>query len=117
VYAILTTFLGPFAVSFYVANRNLKKGEIREGGTGWNVLKYFAIFWTGTVAFTTMGLFVREFAHPVGINDTTAAGYLAGMGISLVAWFVPVICALVLGLFLKKNSVVEVGPTGALEGI
>ncbi len=80
-------------------------------------MKNFAIFWTGTVAFTTMGVFVREFAHPVTINDTTAVGFLTGMGISLVMWFVPVICALVLGLFLKKNSVVEVGPTGALVGI
>ena len=32
----------------------------------------------------------------------------------IAMWFIPMICALMLGFFLKKSSIVEKGPTGPL---
>ena len=45
-----TLVLGPVVLPVYFVKRNLKAGEVREGGTGWNVIKNFALFWTLTVA-------------------------------------------------------------------
>lgn len=41
-----TAFLTVIVVPFYLAKRPLKEGERREGGTSWNVIKNFALFWT-----------------------------------------------------------------------
>ena len=43
-----TAVLGPIVLPVYFAKRNLQAGEVREGGTGWNVIKNFALFWTLT---------------------------------------------------------------------
>ena len=45
-WAIGSVFLWIIVVPFYFAKRPLKSGEVREGGTAWNVIKSFAIFWT-----------------------------------------------------------------------
>jgi hypothetical protein len=45
-----TLVLGPVVLPVYFAKRNLKAGEVREGGAGWNVIKNFALFWTLTIA-------------------------------------------------------------------
>ena len=118
-WAICTAIFGPLVVPFYFARRPLKSGEIREGGTGWNILKYFALFWTIT-------MFISFIAGMVGAADVTnnaatdAERAGAGIGIAIggfmifLLWFVVVAGALVLGLFLKKTSIIERGPTGPL---
>ena len=116
---LATLFLGPIVLPVYIAKRNLKEGEVREGGTGWNVLKNFALFWTITMgAFALVGM--------VGISEvsqeaTTGAEQLgvalgATLGLGMIAglWFVFLVAALVLGMFLKKSSIIERGPTGNL---
>jgi hypothetical protein len=40
-----------------------------------------------------------------------------GMGMIIGLWFVVIVGALVIGLFVKKSSIVEKGPTGALAAI
>lgn len=117
----LSTFiLGPLVLPFYFAKRNLKENEVREGGTGWNVLKNFALLWTLTMFIA--GVMAIIGAGSVVVNNTTTeaeqAGAIIGTGIGigmLVAlWFFPMIVAIVIGFFLKKSSIVENGPTGAL---
>jgi hypothetical protein len=117
-----TVILGPIVLPFYFAKRNLKESEIREGGIGWNVLKNFAILWTIT-------LFVVGIAGMIGAGnvaqyaetDAEKAGAVIGIGLSLglivALWFFPMLAALVFGLFLKKPSVIEKGPTGKLAEI
>lgn len=104
---------------FYFAKRNLKSGQVREGGTAWNVLKYFALFWTITIAVVGVAGFGS--ASAVVSNSTNGfeqAGAVIGTGIGLALllplWFFPMVFALILGAFLKKSSVVENGPTGEL---
>ncbi len=43
-----------------------------------------------------------------------AIGTAIGMGMIIGLWFVVLVGALVIGLFLKKSSIIEKGPTGAL---
>jgi len=118
-WAIGTTLFCPITAPFYFASRNLRKGESREGGTPWNVLKNFALFWTVTMAIATLS----GMADLAGSGDTSqdeyeqagaAIGTAIGLGLLFLIWFFPMLGALVLGMFLKKSSVVETGPTGAL---
>ena len=116
---LATVILGPLVLPVYFAKRHLKEGEIREGGTGWNVLKSFALFWTITMV-------VAGIAGMVGISDVAqkattdaeqagvAIGATIGLGMIFILWFIVLLAALVLGLFLKKSSIVEKGPTGPL---
>jgi hypothetical protein len=99
---------------FNLAKRPLMQGEVREGGTGWNVLKCFAAIWTATMtmaafaACASMGAAMKP-----GISNAEAAG--AGLGVVLglgmigALWFFPVLGALALGLFVRKTLVVERG--------
>lgn len=114
-----TFVLGPVVLPVYFAKRHLKTGEVREGGTGWNVIKNFALFWTLTVAVGAIAGMVN--AGQMADQATTQAqkagaaiGATLGMGMILVLWFVVLAAALILGLFLKKSSIVEHGPTGPL---
>jgi len=118
-WAIGTVLLGPIVLPVYIAKRPLKAGEVREGGTGWNVLRNFALFWTILMA-------VAAFWGMVAVSEQTATlqteaeragaaiGTALGLGMIAALWFFPMVGALVLGLFLKKSSVVEKGPTGPL---
>ena len=114
-----TLVLGPVVLPVYFAKRNLQAGEVREGGTGWNVIKNFALFWTLTVAVGAVAGMVN--AGQVADRATTQAqkagaalGASLGMGMIFMLWFVVLAAALILGLFLKKSSIVEHGPTGPL---
>jgi hypothetical protein len=121
-WAVSTAILGPLALPVYLAKRPLREGELREGGTAWNVLKNFAIFWTIT-------MFVVGIAGMVGASEAVgtaqgdaeqagaAIGTALGMGLILVMWFFPMVGALVLGFFMKKSAIIERGPTGALANV
>lgn len=119
VWAVCTAILGPLVVPFYFAKRPLKSDEIREGGFAWNVLKYFAIFWTVTIFIG----FVAGMSNASDVaNKTTPGAQRAAAGVGMAIggfmifflWFVIMAGALVLGFFLKKTSIVERGPTGPL---
>lgn len=121
VWAAGTLLFGPLVLPIYLAKRPLKTGEVREGGTGWNVLKNFAILWTLVMvvaafsAFMAMGQIagtMRSDAERAGAG----IGMVLGMGFIGAVWFFPVLGATVLGFLLKKNSIVENGPTGPLVG-
>lgn len=118
-WAAFTVLFGPVVVPVWLAKRPLKEGEVREGGTAWNVLKNFALMWT----LTMFVWFIAGMAFAAKAVDQTADKYEkagAGIGMALggmmifVLWFVLLVSALVLGLFLKKSSVIEKGPTGPL---
>jgi hypothetical protein len=118
-WAIGTVLVMIFVVPFYFARRSLKPGEVREGGTGWNVMKSFAMIWTvvmlcvgvsGMMAASEVTLTAQSGAEQAG----AAIGTALGMGMIMAPWFFVVTGALVIGLFLKKSSIVEKGPTGSL---
>ncbi len=116
-----TFFLGPIILPVYLAKRPLKKGEVREGGAAWNVLKNFAILWTVLMAIVGLSAMMKV-GQATSSLETDAAkagaglGILLGMGFLAAVWFVPTMGTAVLGFLLKKNSIVETGPTGPLVG-
>jgi hypothetical protein len=118
-WAIGTLILGPLVLPIYFAKRPLKSGEIREGGAAWNVLKNFAILWSLTMAFASVAGLVAMSQTVTG-QDSEAAktgaaiGTMLGMAFLGAVWFFPTVGAAAIGFLLKKNSVVEKGPTGPL---
>ena len=111
--------LAPIVLPVYFAKRNLRHGEIREGGTSWNILKNFALFWTLTMSLLAIiGAYAAwqlTSTARTGIEmfGTTMGGFL-GLGLLVAVWFFPMLGALVIGFFLKNSSLIEKGPTGNL---
>lgn len=118
-WAIGTFFLGPIILPIYIAKRPLKSGETREGGIAWNILKNFAIFWTILMAIASIwGIVSTSVNIPVLQNDAEIAGFAIGttLGLTMIGaiWFFPFIATIVLGLILKKSSIIEKGPVEQL---
>jgi hypothetical protein len=117
-WAIGTFLLMAIVLPVYYAVRPLKRGERREGGRGWNVLRNFAFAWTGIMAIAGFaGLISASTATANLTSDAARAGaaigMVAGLGLIGAFWFFPMLGAVVLGFLVKKN-VVEEGPTGPL---
>ena len=116
---LTTLFFGPVLLPIYLAKRNLKEGEVRSGGTGWNVLKSFALFWTitmigGGIAGMVSVSDVAQEATSEAEQAGAAIGAALGLGMIFFIWLGVIFGALVLGMFLKNSSIVEKGPTGPL---
>jgi len=114
-WAIGTFFLGPVILPIYIAKRPLKSGEIREGGTAWNILKNFAIFWTILMAVAFIwGMVATSVNIPMLQSEAEKAGFAIGttIGLTMIGalWFFPFTATVVLGLILKKSSIIEKGP-------
>jgi hypothetical protein len=121
VWVLGTLFLGPIILPIYIAKRPLKKGEVREGGTAWNVLKTFAILWTILMAIVSFSAMMKVGEVTSSLDSDAAKagaglGIMLGMGFMAAVWFLPTVGAAVLGFLMKKNSIVETGPTGPLVG-
>lgn len=112
-------FLMIVFLPLHVAKRPLKAGEVREGGTAWNFIKVFVIIWTvlmagaGFSGLVAAGNTVSN-ADPGAAQAGAAVGTVLGLGLLMVLWFMIAVGALVLGLLMKKSSIVEKGPTGPL---
>ena len=118
-WGIATVVLGVIIAPYYLAKRYLLAGEVREGGVAWNVLRYFALFWTLTMAIVTIGAMgAVSSSMPTSGNQYEEAGAVIGatlgIGMILTVWFMVLVAALVIGMFLKKSSIIEKGPTGPM---
>jgi hypothetical protein len=90
----------PIALPLWMATRPLRVGERRVGGRAWNVLRYFTLVWTilwGVKLVVVLGL--------------RLAPLLAVIYVGI--WIVPALGALLLGLALRKQAIVEHGAVPA----
>ncbi len=114
-WAIMVPISWPFMLPVYLARRPLVAGEVRTGGTWWNLLRAFA----ATYAVGT-ALLVLRYVRPAlfDLVWTIAAKNSAGMaslqfvGILLLI-ALPAVLALGVGMLLRKPTI-EVGPTASL---
>jgi len=112
-WAIGTAVLGALVLPVYLAKRPLLAGEVRVGGTAWNILKYFAVLWTLTSCYIAVYLFGSlAVTKELPSDDEKAWAAIFSLGFIGALWFFPMVTAMILGFFLKKSSVVETGPTG-----
>lgn len=131
VWGIGTFLLGMAVLPWHYAQRNLRTGEVREGGFGWNVLRGFVLMWTAEViavaayVLVAVALLVGAGVELFGNNHRFMAGpgvarFILALGIPVTfiwlccTWLVPMVGAAAFGFFLKNSSIVERGPTGAL---
>ena len=115
-WAIGTFFFGPIILPIYIAKRPLNPGETREGGTVWNILKNFAIFWTILMAIAFIwGMLSTSVNISMFQSEIEKAGFAIGttLGLTFIGaiWFFPFIAAVAIGLILKKPSIIEKGST------
>jgi hypothetical protein len=100
---------------FYFAGRKLLPGETREGGYGWNACKFFLLFWSLLLGYCLVLGMVSVTEHLEGrqMSAASEAGAAIGVGLGLgmyfCLWIGVAIPSLVIGLLLKKNSIVEKG--------
>ena len=118
IWSIATLIIGVLTLPIYLATRPLKAGESREGGTAWNILRNFALFWTIFLVIVTLSWLVAMNGTTPATNSDweqagRAIGTTLGLGLMCGLWFLPMLAALVIGFFLKSSRV-EQGPTGSL---
>ena len=114
---IFIVLIGIFALPVYLAKRNLKEGEMREGGVAWNTIKYFAMIWTIFMLIVAIvAIYIVLPTHTMSMGPIQSL-ITTILGISMYGfiWLGVMISAFIIGLFLKKNSDIEKGPTGALK--
>ena len=116
-------FLGPLVAPIYLSKRNLKARETRTGGLPWNLAKYFALFWTATIAAVFVADLI-DFAtskptYPPSDSDRAIAGIalFTAAVIYFIIWLIPTAVALTTGYLLRKASVVETGSINAPEKV
>lgn len=105
---------------FYFAGRKLLPGETREGGYGWNVCKFFLLLWSFLLGYCLLGGMVNVSnsleGKEMGAAESAGAAIGVGLGIGFFfcLWIGVAIPTLVIGLLLKKNSIVEKGSPDAV---
>ena len=108
--------LAPIILPIYLARRPLKDGEVREGGVAWNMIKNFAVLWT-LLLVAAAAWNIASMSYSIAQSEATEADIgimVATFGEIGKSWFHLLIGAFIIGLFLKKSSVIEKGPTGPL---
>jgi len=114
-WAIIVPISWIFMLPVYLARRPLVAGEVRTGGTWWNLLRAFA----ATYAVGTSLLLLR-YHRPalLGVVWSIAAGTSAVMASlqfvgTLLLIALPAVLAFAVGMLLRKPTT-EVGPTASL---
>jgi hypothetical protein len=101
----------------YLAKRPLKSSEVREGGLGWNFLKYFAIYFTVIMPLATVAVAFESAAEEATTSEEAIGWVVATIVMGAIMWLVVTVIVLVLGLILKNDAVIERGPTGPLAQV
>ena len=97
----------------YLTKRPLKTGEVRSGGGGWNFMKYLAIVFTAYVPIVMILGLSEVAAQATSVEEAVTLVVIFVLLMGLV-WVIFAGGALLIGLILKKSSVIERGPTGTL---
>ena len=97
----------------YLTKRPLKTGEVRSGGGGWNFMKNLAIVVTAYVPIVMVLGLSDVAAQATSVEEAVALAVILVLLMGIV-WVIFAGGVLLIGLILKKSSVIERGPTGTL---
>lgn len=97
----------------YLTKRPLKTGEVRSGGAGWNFMKYLAIAVTVYMPIVMVLGLSEVAAQATSVEEAAALVVIFVLLMGLV-WVIFAGGVLLIGLVLRKSSVIERGPTGTL---
>jgi hypothetical protein len=116
-WALATFLLAPIVLPVYLARRPLLVDEVRRGGSVWNVLKYFTLFWMIFMLVATLFGLTLDSRHDAimqGIAQVlkTDLASPSAFRVILNIWLMPIVGATILGLIFRRWSHVEIGPTG-----
>ncbi len=108
-----------FMLPVYLATRPLAAGEIRTGGTSWNILRAFAATYAAG-AFLVLLRFSRMAVSALVVRAMGGGAgflyaFLQALGLLAASVALPAVAVLGVGLLLRRPTV-EVGPTGPLAG-
>ncbi len=112
----------PVVLPLYFSFRNLKEGEVREGGLIWVTIKNYILIYSTNIfilillllilpqnlGYLSREIFITEFA---GFNISINFIYY----IIFVIWLIPSILFLMIGSFFKDDYSKIEGPTGSLK--
>lgn len=112
----------PLVLPLYFSLRNLKNGEVREGGIIWNTIKNYVLVYSTNIfivillllilpqnlGYLSREIFITEFA---GFNISISFIYY----IIFIIWLIPSILFLMIGSFFKDDFSKKEGPTGQLK--
>jgi hypothetical protein len=107
-------FVSAVFFPLYLAKRPLKASEVREGGLGWNFLKYFAIYFTAIMPLAIVAVAFESATQEANTSEEAIGWVVATIAMGAIMWLVVAGIALVLGLILKNDALIERGPTGPL---
>jgi hypothetical protein len=100
----------------YLTKRPLKAGEVRSGGGGWNFMKNLAIVVTAYVP-VVMVLGLPDVAAQAPSTEEAVALVVIFVLLLGLGWLIFAGGVLVIGLILRKSSIIERGPTGTLAQV
>jgi hypothetical protein len=98
--ALLMLFCGPFYLPLYLAIRNLKNGEVRNGGRAWYILRNYMILGSIYFGILIIGLSTSDFKRS-GII------YTNNIGEYFIIWLIVTLIAVVAWFIIKKSDVKE----------
>lgn len=112
----------PLILPLYFSFRNLKEGEIREGGLIWNIIRNYLLVYSTNIFIVILTLlilpqnlgylsneiFITEFA---GFDITVSFIYY----VIFIIWLIPSMLFLMIGSFFKDDYSKKEGPTGNLK--
>ena len=110
-------FVSAVFFPLYLAKRPLKASEVREGGLGWNFLKYFAIYFTVIMPLAIVAVAFESATQEANTSEEAIGWVVATIAMGAIMWLVVAGIALVLGLILKNDALIERGPTGPLAQV
>lgn len=79
----------------YFARRNLKSGEIREGGFAWNIIRNYTLSFTGFMSLAMVTVLLE--------------GQGGTLPFLIILWLFITFTMLIIGLFVKQSKAIERG--------
>ena len=105
--SIFSTLIWPLILPVYLGRRNLKEGEVRKGGPGWNAARNLMV----ALTLGTGAAVLRACSFAVQGDESRAWPWTL---LAIAVWFCGMFVLILIGEHVRQRDLIERGPTGAL---